>query len=184
MGKSAVYTKTGDEGKTSLVGGTRVPKTHVRLEAYGTIDELNSFVGLLIREVKDEKLLSDLTFIQHKLFSVGGCLASEEDSSKKTPIIIEEDVQRLENEMDRLEDFLPKLNRFVLPGGSEAAARAHICRTICRRAERRIYEVKADHYIDNLILKFVNRLSDFFFVMARYECVTNGTEIFWDKSCC
>ena len=184
MGKSVVYTKTGDGGKTSLVGGTRVQKTHIRLEAYGTVDELNSFVGLLIQEVKDEKLLGDLAFIQHKLFSVGGYLASEEEIASKVPQISESDTQRLEDEMDRLDDFLPKLNRFVLPGGSEAAARAHICRTVCRRAERRIYAVSEEYPIDKQIIKFINRLSDFFFVMARYECVTNGSEIFWDKSCC
>lgn len=184
MGKSNVYTKTGDSGKTSLVGGTRVPKTHMRLEAYGTVDELNSFVGSLIMEVKDETLLQHLAFIQHKLFSVGGYLASEEDVSKNIPSITESDIIRLEGEMDRLDDLIPKVNQFVLPGGSEAAARAHICRTVCRRAERRIYEVSTEYPIEKLILKFVNRLSDFFFVMARYECVKNGKEIFWDKSCC
>jgi cob(I)alamin adenosyltransferase len=184
MGKSNVYTKTGDSGKTSLVGGTRVPKTHVRLEAYGTVDELNSFVGLLVSEVKEEALLGDLAFIQHKLFSVGGYLASEEDVAKNIPSITESDILRLESEMDRLDGLIPKLNRFVLPGGSEAAARAHICRTICRRAERRIYEVSLEYPIEGEIFKFINRLSDFFFVLARYECVTNGTEIFWDKSCC
>ncbi|OJU50012.1 MAG: ATP:cob(I)alamin adenosyltransferase [Bacteroidales bacterium 45-6] len=183
MAKSIVYTKTGDGGKTSLVGGTRVPKTHVRLEAYGTVDELNSFVGLLVREVKDETLLNDLAFIQHKLFSVGGYLASEEDVSKNIPSITESDVTRLEDEMDRLDGLIPRLNRFVLPGGSEAAARAHICRTVCRRAERRIYDVSLEYQVEEQIFKFVNRLSDFFFVLARYECVTNGTEIFWDKSC-
>ncbi len=183
MGKSNVYTKTGDSGKTSLVGGTRVPKTHVRLEAYGTIDELNSFVGSLVVTIKDEALLSDLSFIQHKLFSVGSYLASEEEVRKSIPMIQEEDIARLENEMDRLDGFLPKLSQFVLPGGSESAARAHICRTVCRRAERRMYDVSQEYEVDSKVFKFINRLSDFFFVLARYECITNGSEIFWDKSC-
>ncbi|MFT4070670.1 MAG: cob(I)yrinic acid a,c-diamide adenosyltransferase [Dysgonamonadaceae bacterium] len=184
MGKSIVYTKTGDKGKTSLVGGTRVPKTHVRLEAYGTVDELNSFVGSLAMVITDEQLTADLTFIQHKLFSVGGYLASEEDVAKNVPSITESDVDRLEKEMDRIDDLIPRLNQFVLPGGSESAARAHICRSVCRRAERRIYEVSEHYPVGEQIFKFINRLSDFFFVMARFESVKNGKEIFWDKSCC
>lgn len=163
MGKSNVYTKTGDKGKTSLVGGTRVPKTHVRLEAYGTADELNSFVGLLIMQISDEKLLNDLSFIQHKLFSVGGYLASEEDVSKNVPSITASDIQRLEDEMDRLDDLIPKLNQFVLPGGSEAASRAHICRTVCRRLERRTYDVSSEFTINENILKFIKQTIRFLF---------------------
>lgn len=183
MGKSIVYTKTGDKGTTALVGGTRVPKTHIRLEAYGTVDELNSFVGLLREQIKDSIILDHLAFIQHKLFSVGGYLAAEEEYADTIPSITEEDVLRLEQEMDRIDELIPRLNRFVLPGGSESSARAHICRAVCRRAERRIYDVSLQYPINDSILRFVNRLSDFFFMVARYECVKKGEEIFWDKDC-
>lgn len=185
MKKSQVYTKTGDEGKTSLVGGTRVEKSHVRLNAYGTIDELNSFVGLLICQIKDENTLKVLSFIQNKLFTVGSYLATETES--KAPmdasIVKDEDITLLENEMDRIDSELPKIRQFVLPGGSEAAARAHICRTVCRRGERCIYLVKEKYPVDPNVSKFINRLSDYFFLIARQECNKNGKEIFWDTSC-
>lgn len=185
MDKSKIYTKTGDAGKTSLVGGTRVEKFHIRLNAYGTIDELNSFVGSLICEVKDEDDLNILSFIQHKLFTVGSYLATETENMppKAASIIKNEDIARLENEMDKIDSGLPSLKRFILPGGNEAAARAHICRSVCRRAERCIYIVKQELPVDDQILKFVNRLSDYFFLLARKECNKNGTEIFWDNSC-
>lgn len=185
MKKSHIYTKTGDTGKTSLVGGTRVPKDHVRLDAYGTIDELNSFVGLLICKIEEENTLSVLSFIQHKLFTVGSYLATETEAipPKAASIIHDEDIQRLEQEMDRMDSELPPLKRFVLPGGSESAARAHVCRTVCRRAERCIYKVKVDYPVDDQVSKFVNRLSDYFFLLARTESNKAGNEIFWNNSC-
>ncbi|MEN9918670.1 MAG: hypothetical protein RL662_1106 [Bacteroidota bacterium] len=185
MNKSQVYTKTGDKGTTALVGGTRVAKSHVRLEAYGTIDELNSFVGLLICQVEDKDTLAVLAFIQHKLFTVGSYLATETEAMppKAASIITDANIELLETEMDRMEHDLPKLKQFVLPGGSEAAARAHLCRTIARRSERCIYKVKEEYPVDENILKFVNRLSDYFFVLARKECNKLGNEIFWDTSC-
>lgn len=185
MTKSKIYTRTGDSGKTSLVGGKRVPKTHVRLNAYGTIDELNSFVGSLICEISDDDTLIILSFIQHKLFTVGSYLATETEAMppKAASIIKNEDIERLETEMDKIDSELPPLKQFILPGGSEAAARAHICRSVCRRAERCIYLVKEDYPIDEQTLKFVNRLSDYFFLLARRECNKNGKEIFWDNSC-
>lgn len=185
MKKSSVYTKTGDEGKTSLVGGTRVPKAHIRLEAYGTIDELNSFVGLLICQIEDEHTLNTLSFIQNKLFTVGSYLATETESlsPKAASIIHDDDIALLETEMDRIDNELPKIRQFVLPGGSESAARAHICRSVCRRAERCIYRVKEEFPVDTNVLKFVNRLSDFFFLLARCESNKKGNEIFWDTSC-
>lgn len=185
MKKSLVYTKTGDKGTTALVGGMRVPKSHVRLDAYGTIDELNSFLGLLICEIKEEDTLKILSFIQHKLFTVGSYLATETEaiSPKAASIITEENISLLENEMDRMDSELPSLRQFVLPGGSEAAARAHICRTVARRAERCIYKVKSDYPVEDNILKFVNRLSDYFFILARRECNKNGKDIFWDTTC-
>ena len=185
MKKSQVYTKTGDEGKTSLVGGMRVAKAHVRLEAYGTIDELNSFVGSLICEVKEDEVLKVLSFIQHKLFTVGSYLATETEAipPKGASIIKDSDIELLEKEMDRMDSELPKIRQFILPGGSEAAARAHICRSITRRAERCIYRVKEEYPVENKIVVFVNRLSDYFFILARRVSNQSGNEIFWDNTC-
>lgn len=184
MKKSLVYTKTGDKGKTSLVGGKRVEKTHVRLEAYGTTDELNSFVGFLAEQIKDEHDKEILAYIQHKLFTVGSYLATETEaiSPKAASIITDKDIALLEQEMDRMDSELPPLRQFVLPGGSESASRAHICRTVCRRTERCIYRVKELFPVENQILMFVNRLSDYFFLLARKESNKNGNEIFWNQA--
>lgn len=183
MKKSVIYTKTGDKGTTSLVGGKRVAKSHIRLNAYGTIDELNSFVGFLACEVKDEKDLSILSFIQHKLFTVGSYLATETEaiSPKAASIIEDKDITRIETQMDEIDSTLPPINQFILPGGNEAGSRAHICRTVCRRAERCIYLVKEEYPVDENILIFVNRLSDYFFLLARKECNKNSSEIFWNQ---
>ena len=183
MTKSSIYTKTGDKGKTSLVGGKRVDKTHIRLDAYGTVDELNSFVGLLVCEVKDEELNEFLLYIQNKLFVVGSYLATEAEAHnpKSTPIITDEDIEALETMMDKMDALLPKLTRFILPGGSESAARAHVCRTICRRAERNVYRVADEFPIHEMILIFLNRLSDFFFLTARIESLKTGKEMYWEK---
>lgn len=185
MKKSRVYTKTGDAGKTSLVGGMRVDKYHVRLNAYGTVDELNSFVGSLICEIKDENDLKVLSFIQHKLFTVGSYLATETEvmDPKGASIIKNEDIELLEKEMDRMDSELPSIRQFILPGGNEPSARAHICRSVCRRAERCIYLVKQDFPVEDHVLKFVNRLSDYFFLLARKEGNKTGQEIFWDNTC-
>lgn len=182
MKKSTIYTKTGDKGKTSLVGGKRVEKTHIRLDAYGTVDELNSFIGLLVCEVKDVELKDFLLFIQNKLFVVGSYLATETDAlnSKASLIIEDSDIEAIENMMDKLDSQLPKLTKFILPGGSESAARAHICRTVCRRAERKTYNVANEFDIENNILVFLNRLSDFFFLTARFECQNSGKEMYWE----
>ena len=182
MKKSTIYTKTGDKGKTSLVGGKRVEKTHIRLDAYGTVDELNSFIGLLVCEVKDVELKDFLLFIQNKLFVVGSYLATETDAlnSKASLIIEDSDIEAIENMMDKLDSQLPKLTKFILPGGSESAARAHICRTVCRRAERKTYNVANEFDIENNLLVFLNRLSDFFFLTARFECQNSGKEMYWE----
>ncbi|GAB6119259.1 cob(I)yrinic acid a,c-diamide adenosyltransferase [Dysgonomonas termitidis] len=184
MKKSLVYTKTGDKGTTSLVGGKRVAKSHVRLEAYGTADELNSFVGFLIEEIDDKHDLETLSYIQHKLFTVGSYLATETEAMppKAASIITEKDIALLENEMDRMDSELPSLRQFVLPGGSESASRAHICRTVCRRTERCIYRVKEEFPVDEHVLMFVNRLSDYFFLLARKESNKKGKEIFWNQT--
>ena len=183
MGKSTIYTKTGDKGKTSLVGGSRVDKTHIRLDAYGTVDELNSFVGLLVCGLMDTELKNFLLYIQNKLFVVGSYLATEADANteKSAVIITESDIDALETMMDKMDAELPKLTRFILPGGSESAARAHICRTVCRRAERNVYRVADEYPIHEMILIFLNRLSDFFFLTARFESQKTGKEMYWEQ---
>lgn len=183
MEKSKVYTRTGDKGTTALVGGTRVPKAHIRLEAYGTIDELNSFVGSLICEITDKEELETLEFIQNKLFVVGSYLATETEavSPKAASIITDEHIKDIETRMDEIDSELPAIHQFVLPGGCESAARAHICRSICRRAERLMYRVKEQYPVEDNIMTFVNRLSDYFFLLARKECNKKGKEIFWKQ---
>ncbi|MDR2626560.1 MAG: cob(I)yrinic acid a,c-diamide adenosyltransferase [Dysgonamonadaceae bacterium] len=186
MKKSPVYTGTGDKGTTSLVGGQRVAKTHPRLEAYGTIDELNSFLGLLITDVDDAETTHVLQFIQHKLFSAGSYLATDTTHTtlKAESRITPENIQRLEQSIDRIDHELPRMTGFVLPGGCRSAALAHVCRTVCRRAERQIYQLAEEVEIDELILIFMNRLSDLLFVIARRECVRkNKHEIIWDNAC-
>jgi cob(I)alamin adenosyltransferase len=182
MKKSSIYTKTGDKGTTSLVGGSRVDKTHIRLEAYGTVDELNSFIGLLVCEVTDTELKDFLLFVQNKLFVVGSYLATETEAlnPEAALIITDSDIEAIETIMDKLDSQLPKLTRFIIPGGSKSAARAHICRTVCRRAERNTYKVANEFEIENNILIFLNRLSDFFFLTARFECQKTGKEMYWE----
>lgn len=183
MKKSAIYTKTGDKGTTALVGGTRVAKAHVRLDAYGTIDELNSFVGSLACLIEDDNK-EILSYIQHRLFTVGSYLATETEAipPKAASIISDDDIKMIEQKMDEIDSLLPKINKFILPGGSEAAARANICRTVCRRAERCIYRVKESFPVEDNILMYVNRLSDYFFLLGRKECNKNGKEIFWEQN--
>jgi cob(I)alamin adenosyltransferase len=180
MKKNMLYTKTGDKGKTSLIGGKRVPKTHIRLETYGTIDELNSFVGWLTCVIEETVTKNFLAFVQHKLFNVCSYLATDTENStvERTCRVTDDDVSLIEKEIDRLDISLPKLSRFVLPGGNEAAARAHICRTVCRRAEREVFRLKKKYPIDQQILSFINRLSDYFFVLARHENLKSGREMY------
>lgn len=183
MKKSIIYTKTGDKGTTALVGGTRVPKSHIRLESYGTIDELNSHLGWLNCLVDEQENREFLRFLQHKLFTVGSYLATETESKapKEASIITQKDIERIEKQIDILDSKLPRLNRFVLPGGNETGARAHICRTIARRAERNVYIVAETYPVAEEILVFLNRLSDYFFVLARYESNKTSEELFWEQ---
>jgi len=187
MEKSKVYTRTGDKGTTSLVGGKRVPKADARIESYGTIDELNSFIGLLMVEPIEQADLDFLRFVQHKLFTIGSYLATDQESAelKIESMVTPESIARIESEIDRIDGELPKSRHFVLPGGCRSAALAHVCRTICRRAERRIYQLKEISLVEDPVLIFINRLSDYLFVMARKECIkNNGEEIIWDYTCC
>jgi len=169
MTKFKVYTKTGDAGTTGLIGGTRVPKYHLRLEAYGTVDELNSYVGLIRSHDIEEKTLETLNIVQNKLFLIGSRLATDDSKSdlKEKLVISETDIQLLESEIDRMEETLPELNNFVLPGGVPLNAYCHIARTICRRAERRANELAVDVDVNVLLLKYLNRLSDYLFVLSR-----------------
>ena len=187
MKKSNVYTKTGDKGMTSLVGGVRVPKTHPRLEAYGTVDELNAFIGLLITYVTDEADREFLLGVQHKLFSVGSYLATDQDHKALRPqsIIHPEDVEAVERAIDEVDAGLPPLRLFILPGGTRGAAVCHVCRTVCRRAERCILELAGTGVpVDDNLTAYVNRLSDYLFVFSRKLNNLNGEhEIIWQKSC-
>ena len=177
-----IYTKTGDKGETGLIGGTRVSKSDPRIEAYGTVDELNSFVGLLgsYPALSTEKEV--LEYIQHRLFVIGSYLATDTSKSEigVFSVIRDEDIAKIESEIDRINQILPELTAFILPGGSIEGSFCHICRTISRRAERRIIELKKTQHIDNVIVIFTNRLSDYFFILSRYVSLRIGAkEILW-----
>lgn len=179
-----IYTKTGDEGMTSLVGGERVPKTHLRLEAYGTVDELNAQLGLLSCFCEEEtradlsheiQLLED---IQNELFVVGSYLATNTDNRelRAYSILSNQAVETLEKEVDAAQEFMPKQFFFVLPGGCKAAAQAHVCRTVCRRTERQILRLHKEYPIDAVIRQYVNRLSDYLFILSRKLNILTHTE--------
>ena len=177
-----LYTKTGDKGQTGLIGGTRVPKNDVRIEAYGTVDELNSFIGMLTTYTIPEADRDFLRLIQHKLFTVGSHLATDTSkvALKPASVMSAEIITQIEQEIDRLDAKLPTLSSFILPGGSKAGALCHVCRTIARRAERRIFDMKEIYTIDNQIIIYINRLSDYFFALSRYLTLENGgKEIYW-----
>jgi cob(I)alamin adenosyltransferase len=177
-----IYTKTGDDGTTGLIGGSRVKKYDVRLEAYGTVDELNSHIGLILTAEIDERARKILTEIQSKLFIIGSQLAMDGEAEKKMTRIpcSEQDIEKLEQEMDRMFEVLPRLNHFVLPAGSPGTAYAHIARTVCRRAERRIVELSDKKEVDPNLIKYINRLSDYLFVLARkINLDSHGDEILW-----
>ena len=186
MKKSIIYTKTGDKGTTSLVGGQRVSKAHQRIESYGTVDELNSFIGLLITSLEDQGDKDFLSFIQHKLFTIGSYLATDQEKTelKIESKVMPETITRIEHEIDRIDSDLPRMTNFILPGGSRSASLAHVCRTVCRRAERQIYRLAETNPVEEPVLIFMNRLSDYLFVLARKECIqNNGKEIIWDYTC-
>jgi cob(I)alamin adenosyltransferase len=172
-----IYTKAGDQGKTSLIGGTRVPKSHIRIETYGTVDELNSFIGLLNDLVVDAKINADLKEIQDRLFTVGSSLACdpEKDSALKIPDLKEEDITTLELAMDSMNEVLAPMKSFIIPGGHQAISTAHIARCVCRRAERWCVNMQEeDLFVEVLVIKYLNRLSDYLFTLARYIGHLNG----------
>ena len=167
--ESQIYTKTGDDGTTGLIGGARVKKFDLRLEGYGTVDELNSHVGLVLAEVSDSHVREVLSDVQSKLFVIGAHLAMDETavSLKEQIPCTEADIALLEREMDAMFEYLPKLNYFILPTGCRAAGFAHVARTVCRRAERRIVELAETITVDPNLIKYINRLSDYLFVLSR-----------------
>ena len=186
MKKSIIYTRTGDKGMTSLVGGARVPKTHVRLEAYGTVDELSAELGYLHTYLTDEQDADLILWVQNKLFTVGAYLATDQQQTELQieSQVHEEDVKRLETAIDVADSLLPPLKAFVIPGGGRESAVAHVCRTVCRRAERRILEMGETCEIDTLVISFMNRLSDYLFVLSRkLNLSKNNEEIYWNKNC-
>lgn len=178
MKKATIYTGTGDNGTTSLIGGTRVPKDHKRVEAYGTIDELNAHLGLLIVAIDDDEAISMLEEAGSNLLALGSSLATESDTATPLP---QAGITSLENAIDRMEAELPPMHKFILPGGNEAAARANMCRTVCRRAERAIVSLSRESMIDSTILVYINRLSDYLFLLQRQ--LLDGKEKIWEKHC-
>ena len=166
-----IYTKTGDLGKTSLIGGTKVPKSNIRIEAYGTVDELNSFVGLTADQFTHQHSKDILKEIQDRLFTIGSSLACDPDkeSKLKIPDLKEGDVELLEKEIDKMNEELEEMKSFILPGGHVAISTAHVTRCVCRRAERICVNMKEnDLFVEPLVIKYLNRLSDYLFVLARY----------------
>ncbi|MFI5163766.1 MAG: cob(I)yrinic acid a,c-diamide adenosyltransferase [Bacteroidia bacterium] len=176
-----IYTKKGDKGETSLLGGTRVAKSHIRIESYGTVDELNSWVGLIRDQNSDAHSKEILIKIQDRLFTIGSHLASDPSKSGiKIPDIKEEDIILLENEMDKMNEVLPEMKNFVLPGGHTTVSYCHIARCVCRRAERCAVHLASQEKVEDIIIKYLNRLSDYLFVLSRkFSYDLNAEEIIW-----
>jgi len=178
-----IYTRTGDKGNTALIGGTKVPKSHIRIEAYGTVDELNSYIGLLSDHLTASSgavshpvfplslSIQTLREIQDRLFTIGASLACDPDkeSKMKIPDLKEEDIEALEQDIDRMNEVLPEMKSFILPGGHVAVSTAHVARCVCRRTERICVRMQEEEqFIDPLVIKYINRLSDHLFTLARY----------------
>ncbi len=175
-----IYTKTGDAGETALFGGRRVLKSHLRVDAYGTVDELNSFIGLLHDSLEQESIRQLLTQVQHRLFSIGANLASDPKNNPGNADLEANDLKILEDAMDQMDSQLPELKNFILPGGYPTVSLCHVCRTVCRRAERLIVALHQEDPVDALVLQYMNRLSDYFFMLARYLGKEAGApEILW-----
>jgi len=177
-----IYTKTGDKGTTSLIGGTKVLKSDLRIEAYGTVDELNSYVGLCRDLLIDEPSKKNLQEIQDRLFTIGSSLACdpEKEPKMKIPDLKEDDVILLEKEIDRMNEVLPEMKNFILPGGHITVSHIHISRCVCRRAERCCVRLQENQEENSIIIKYLNRLSDYLFVLARYVShLLKAAEIPW-----
>jgi cob(I)alamin adenosyltransferase len=178
-----IYTKTGDKGKTSLIGGTKVFKSDIRIETYGTVDELNSYIGLVIDYTPDEKQRAILKLVQDRLFVIGSSLACDPDkqTGMHIPDLNEEDILVLEKEIDSMNEKLPVMKNFILPGGHPAVSSTHIARCVCRRAERLCVNMQQHEiFIEPLIIKYINRLSDYLFVLARFTAQElHVAEVIW-----
>ncbi|MFN0289756.1 cob(I)yrinic acid a,c-diamide adenosyltransferase [Pedobacter helvus] len=176
-----IYTKTGDKGLTSLIGGTRVSKHHIRIESYGTVDELNSYIGLIACQDIEPHHQSILKEIQDRLFTIGASLAADPDKSRMTiPDLLESDITLLETEIDKMNEALPDLKHFVLPGGNTLVSYCHIARCVCRRAERLTVALTEDSFVDNKVTVYLNRLSDYLFILGRKLAQdTNAKEHIW-----
>lgn len=171
-----IYTKTGDKGETSLFGGKRLPKYHLRIESYGTVDELNSHLGLVRDHMQDRAVRALIKDIQDRLFTIGSNLASDPEKEMQVPDLSQEDIEMLEKEMDKMEKVLPELKNFILPGGHPAVSECHIARCVCRRAERNIVALAADEKVAPVIIVYLNRLSDFLFMLSRKIALDLGIE--------
>lgn len=168
---SKIYTKTGDKGTTSLIGGTKVSKAHIRIETYGTVDELNSWIGMVNDQIKHKHSSKILKEIQDRLFTIGSSLACdpEKETKMKIPDLNESDIELLEKEMDRMNEKMPEMKSFILPGGHMAVSSAHVARCVCRRSERLCVSLHEQNmFVDPLVIKYLNRLSDYLFVLARF----------------
>lgn len=184
MAKSSIYTRTGDGIDTSIIGGERIPKYSLRLEAYGTVDELSSFIGNLVADdsVIDEQRIF-LLKVQNMLFNIGGYLATPPSIRKpEVPGLSQDNITEMEEGIDIMDGQLPKLNNFIIPGGCKASAKANMARTVCRRAERRVIQLAAEEDVNILVIAYLNRLSDYLFVIGRYlNKFANYEEITWQK---
>ncbi len=171
-----IYTKTGDQGETSLFGGRRLPKSHRRIDAYGTVDELNSYLGLLRDYMEQEELRELIKAIQDRLFTIGSNLASDPDKDMIVPDVKDADIELLEKEIDRMNEELPELKHFILPGGHPMVSTCHIARCVCRRAERLVVALQQESRVEEVLIRYLNRLSDYLFVLARYLGKSQGIE--------
>ena len=181
-----VYTRTGDHGETSLVGGVRIKKSHIRLEAYGTVDELSAHLGMLVAMMKQGEERDFVISVQNNLFSLCTHLATDQSQTPLCPSarLADGETRKLEQHIDRLTSLLPQRQGFILPGGAPAAAQAHICRTVCRRAERRMAALAEQAQTGPEMLAYVNRLSDYLFVLAKIINFNEGkSEIIWENAC-
>lgn len=171
-----IYTKTGDKGQTSLFGGRRVSKGYLRIDAYGTVDELNSCIGLLRDHLSDEVLRALLKEIQDRLFTLGANLAADPSKELQKPDLLEEDIKLLEREMDRMDEGLPELRNFILPGGHPTVSFCHLARCVCRRAERLAVTLAEEEPVDPILIQYLNRLSDYLFILGRRIAFDLGIE--------
>jgi cob(I)alamin adenosyltransferase len=176
-----IYTKTGDKGQTSLFGGKRLAKSDLRIEAYGTVDELNATVGYLSELLDDKAMVQTLFIVQNKLFNIGSKLAVDPSKNFEMPLVDDSDVKLLESEIDKMDEQMPVLKSFILPSGHPHGAYTHVVRTVCRRAERRVVALSMESEVDPLIVAYLNRLSDYFFTLARFVIQQHGgKEVVWD----